>query len=263
MSGLLKANQLPQLSAYRPYQGSPQGLPPVPKELVAPSGTSPSIVVPSIDMTRENSQEPQNETSEIVPAPMKSLYTLTRLHVLGNNSGNANRSSLDEDFISRGMISVHEAEELFTFYYENMNHYLWAGIILLHNNLLSCRQSSSMLCAGVLTVAAIHIPSKSKDTMEKCYSEFVSLVCASALSRYHSLDDIRALALGAFYLPTLSWKLSGQAVRIATEMNLHRSFESTKMALSQVPGDHERARLWCVSISRSECPLYLLMLAYI
>ena len=255
MSRILQVNQLPELSTYTSYQGSPQGLPSVPKEVVGPSGTSPSIVVPSIDMTRENSQDPQTEQSEIVPAPMKSLYTLTRLHVLGNNSGNANRSSLEEDFISRGVISVHEAEELFAFYFENMNRYLWAGIILLHNNLLSTRQSSSMLCAVVLTVAAIHIPDKSKDTMEKCYSEFVSLVCASALSRHHSLDDIRALALGAFYLPTLSWKLSGQAVRIATEMNLHRSFETTKMALSQVPGDHERARLWCVSKIILRCPL--------
>lgn len=228
-----------------------QGLPPVPKEN-APNGTSPSIVVPSIDMTRENSQEPQPEASDIVPAPMKSLYSLTRLHVLGSSSGKSTQTYLEDDFISRGVISLKQAEDLWKYYYDHMNQYLWGGILLLHDNLRSCRQSSSMLASVVLTVAAIHLPHLSKDIMEKCYSEFVSLVCANALSRHHSLDDIRSLALGAFYLPTLSWKLSGQAVRIATEMNLHRSFQSSRT--SQGPGDHERARLWCVSVAG--CSLY-------
>jgi len=202
-------------------------------------------------MTRENSQEPQPDSSDIVPAPMKSLYSLTRLHVLGSNSGRSNQTFLEEDFISRNVITLKEAEELWNYYYDNMNQYLWGGILLLHNNLRSCRQSSPMLAAVVLTVAAIHLPHLSKDLMERCYSEFVSLTCANALSRHHSLDDIRSLALGAFYLPTLSWKLSGQAVRIATELNLHRSFQTSHMGTSQMPGDHEKARLWCVSSSHA------------
>jgi len=41
------------------------------------------------------------------------------------------------------------------------------------------------------------------------------------LDRYHALDDVRVCAIGAFWLSDVSWKLSGHAIRIATELNLH------------------------------------------
>lgn len=40
----------------------------------------------------------------------------------------------------------------------------------------------------------------------------------------NNLDDIRAMGLTAFYLPNLSWKLSGAAVRNAVEVNLHQAY---------------------------------------
>ncbi|KAG6366532.1 hypothetical protein INS49_000709 [Diaporthe citri] len=60
-------------------------------------------------------------------------------------------------------------------------------------------------------------------------------------SRYHSVDDVRALCIAAFWLSEVSWKLSGHAIRIATELNIHQSFSRA------MEGDREhflRARLW-------------------
>lgn len=59
--------------------------------------------------------------------------------------------------------------------------------------------------------------------------------------RRHQLDDVRALCIGAFWLADLSWKLSGHAVRIATELGIHQSF---RKALAGSPEHFERTRLW-------------------
>ena len=102
------------------------------------------------------------------------------------------------------------------------------------------RRSSSLLCAAVMTVSALHVP-QSEEIFEICYSEFVNLVSRSILHRDHSLDDIRALCIGAFWLSELSWKLSGLAVRIATELNIHQAFQKLQRGES---GQYERAQLW-------------------
>lgn len=60
-------------------------------------------------------------------------------------------------------------------------------------------------------------------------------------SRYHSIDDVRALCIAAFWLSDVSWKLSGHAIRVATELDVHNAFYKA------LEGDREaflRARLW-------------------
>lgn len=194
-----------------------------------------------MDMTRENSQEPLLEEPELVPAPMGSLYEVTKLRNLrSNHTGEPKSTLMEEDFISRGFIPLQEAEELFVYFSRTLNQLLWGGIILVHTDLTSIRRSSSLLAAAILTVAALHIPNRT-DTLNTCYNEFVSLVSGAALTRYHTLDDIRGLCVGAFWLPDLSWKLSGHAVRIATEMNLHQSF----LKMTRGKNDqYDRAKLW-------------------
>ena len=81
--------------------------------------------------------------------------------------------------------------------------YLWGGIALLHSNLNSVRRSSSLLLAAILAVTALHIPGKTK-TFDICYSEFLSLVSSSMLDFYHTLDGVRGLCIGAFWLSDLS-----------------------------------------------------------
>ncbi|CAI7678476.1 unnamed protein product [Penicillium manginii] len=141
-------------------------------------------------MTRENSPEPAQDAnlgaaSVLVTEPMGGLYEVTRLRNIRSNqakldiSGPSGEEKMD-DFISRGVISEDEAEDLYRI-------------------LASVRRSSQLLTATILTVTALHIPSSAK-TFDDCYNEFLSLISSSMFSRYHSVDDVRALCIAAFWL---------------------------------------------------------------
>lgn len=192
-------------------------------------------------------KEEDNEGSSLVTAPMGSLYEVTQLGDIGSSgrSGRLSasaRTSLTTDFISRGVVDLQEANELFLHFNRVLNHYLWDGVILVHKDLTSVRMSSSMLSAAILTVTALHMPNK-ESTFNKCYAEFSDLASGSMLSHDHSFDDLRALCIAAFWLADVSWKLSGYAVRIATELNLHQSY---RKAVQGSPEHKEQARLWYI-----------------
>ena len=196
-------------------------------------------------MTRDNSQEP--EGPDLHSAPMHSLYELTRLRNLrsnaniNGNSGDKQKANLlEEDFISRGSVSLIEAEKLFAFYSCTMNHFLWGGVTLVHPDLNSVRRSSPILCAAILTVAALNSADLS-GALNTCYNEFLTQFINMTFDRYHTLDEIRALCIGAFWLSGLSWTLSGQAIRIATEIGLHLSMPKI---LRGATDQYERAQLW-------------------
>lgn len=248
VSHILRQNGLAELSAYPTGDNrnnpspvaSINGHPPSLHDDTL-SSTSHNGPEPVMDVTREPSQEPDLQDPELVPAPMRSLYEVTKLRNFRNNPVEKPKvTMLEEDFISRGLISVHEAEELFAYFSRTMNQLLWGGIILVHRDLTSVRRASTLLSAAVLTVAALHIPNRT-DTLNRCYGEYVSLVSSMSLSRAHTLDDIRALCVGAFWLSELSWKLSGHAVRIATELGLHQSYQKFIRGHTD---QYERAQLW-------------------
>jgi hypothetical protein len=161
-------------------------------------------------MTRENSQEREGENEigdPLVSAPMGSLYEVTKLRNLRSNPQGpvvGSRTSLQaEDFISKGKISEAEAQELFEAFSKSLNHFLWGGIALVHTDLASVRESSSLLTAAILTVTALHIPGKTR-TFDICYAEFLALICDSMLDRYHTLDGVRGFCIGAFWLSDVS-----------------------------------------------------------
>lgn len=129
---------------------------------------------------------------------------------------------------------------MFDYFDRRLNRYLWDGIAMMHKDLLSVRISSPLLSAAVLAVAALHIPRKER-VFDTCYAEFAKLASGSMLSRHHTFDDLRALCIGAFWLSDVSWKLSGYAVRIATERNLHQFY---RRAMQDSPEHREQARLW-------------------
>lgn len=185
----------------------------------------------------------ENGTSSMITAPMGSLYEVTQLSDMRERSPRpsyAPDQTIITDFISRGIVDVQEAEELFAYFDGVLNRYLWDGIALVHNNLTAVRQSSSMLSASILAVTALHMPHKER-TYDICYAEFAKLASESMLDRHHTLDDLRALCIGAFWLADVSWKLSGYAVRIATERNLHQCY---RKAIQGSPEHKEQARLW-------------------
>ncbi|KAK9235606.1 hypothetical protein V1525DRAFT_409409 [Lipomyces kononenkoae] len=238
VSALLQRNGMPNLSTYTSRHRS------CPIEHASPSAEDVNEV-PAMAMTRENSPEPTLEESELVGAPMRSLYEVTKLRNLRSNLNTASiggspHSTMEQDFISRRCITIAEAEMLFSVYNRTMNQFLWGGIAMLHADLESVRRSSSLLTAAIMAVAALHIPNNA-DLLNTCYKEFAGLVSQSTLNRYHTLDDIRALTIGAFWLSDLSWKLSGQAVRNATEMGLH---QCVRKMLKGDNSQHEGAQVW-------------------
>ncbi|KAI9899871.1 hypothetical protein N3K66_004133 [Trichothecium roseum] len=180
-----------------------------------------------------------HDDSDLVPLPMNNLYNLTD----PNNSQLIRVDPADvngPDFIAQGVLSVSEAESLFDHYRDHINPLLWDGMLCAHRTLSEARQSSSLLVAVVLTVAALHIPNREK-SLRATYGAFVSLMRGSCLLRCHNLDVVRGLCIGAFYLTSLSWALCSRAVRLATEMNLHKS--SLQFARGS-PESHERVQLW-------------------
>ncbi|QQK47837.1 Fungal specific transcription factor, putative [Penicillium digitatum] len=181
--------------------------------------------------------------TSLVTAPMGSLYEVTQLSENCENSP-GQKLAPDQapvtDLISRGVVDIQEAEELFYQFDQVLNRYLWDGALLAHKDLASVRRSSSMLSAAILAVTALHMPTKER-TFDTCYTEFARLASESMLGHHHTLDDIRALCIGAFWLADVSWKLSGYAVRIATERNLHQFF---RKATQGSPEHMEQARLW-------------------
>lgn len=239
---LLRHNQLPDLSSLKdetPNTASTAVISPV--NVISENGTT-TMVVPPMDMTRENSVDRElDDESGLVPAPMRSLYDLTRIRNLRSSiRWKPNSNSMNEDFISQGVITVGEAQDLFNRYMENNHQLLWAGVLFAHTTLDAVRRHSTLLTAAILTVAAYHTPG-GDDTLQRCYNVFVSLTYSATLSRLNNLDDIRALCVASFYLPNLSWKLSGLAVRNAVEMGIHQAYQ--KMMRGHL-NQRDNVRLW-------------------
>lgn len=220
----------------------------------SPAGPSPTSRPQDVtSMTRENSPEarldetgrPRAVDQAIVDAPMASLFEATKLRNIRSDpashraAANARRPR-EPDFIDDGRVLLPEAEQLFARFRGTLNAYLWGGIALTHDTLASARESSPLLTAAILAVTALH----AKDgghAFDACYPVFLELSGQSMFQRFHSLDDVRGLCIGAFWLSDVSWKLSGLAVRIATELNLHRA---AARALRDGTPDVEEARLW-------------------
>jgi hypothetical protein len=208
VSKILSVLDLPSLESFAPQSaGSNQALTPeaVVNRLKNPENPRPSRMV-GMAMTRENSHEPEPDTA-IVSAPMGTLYEVTKLRNLRSHPREVTEPSIMvKDFISTGKLGVSDAEELFETFSRSLNHYLWGGVALVHNSLASVRQSSTLLLAAILTVAALHIPGR-EQTFNICYAEFTSLISDSMFGRYHVLDDIRGLCIGAFWLSDVSCKI--------------------------------------------------------
>ncbi|ETN39687.1 uncharacterized protein HMPREF1541_05913 [Cyphellophora europaea CBS 101466] len=210
---LLRHSQLPELAAFANGQAPP-----------TPSGpaTSRSLVDPPTDLSGVATTESAPEDNGLVTAPMRILHSLTQNGAL-QPVRSAEHDPRDSDFIAQGHVSITEAEYLFTQYRTRLNTLLWAGVLCPHPDLEQSRQSSALLTAAVLTVAALHTPGR-EQSFHACYEIFTALIRDASMSRSQSLDDIRGLCIGAFYINSLSWRLCGLAIRMATEMNLHMAF---------------------------------------
>ena len=144
-----------------------------------------------------------------------------------------------EDFISRGVIALEKAQDYFDEYKDRLDHFPYRvlgdrGSLTLK----SMRRASPLLTAAVCSVGALHSPS---EDFEACYSEFITLSAGKIFSRPNTIDDVRALCIGSFWLSDASWTLVASAVQMATQLQLHKSF------FKALSGDREhylRTRLY-------------------
>jgi hypothetical protein len=153
--------------------------------------------------------------------PIESLYEITRLRSLRREAVEEEHRGLD-DLISRGAIRVEDAERLFQFYQAQLDPYIY-GLASKYKSLESLRRSSPILTAAICAVAACHQPDDGK-IYEICNHEFRRLVSSSLFERRLSLDYLRALVIGTYWLSDVSWTLAGFAVRQASDINLHKFY---------------------------------------
>ena len=149
------------------------------------------------------------------------------------------QSRVPRDIISRGIISLESAQTYFDEYRNRLDHFLYR-ILGEHSavTLDRIRRTSPLLTAAICTVGALHLNSQN---FNPCYEEFLALTSTQDFVKVHTLDDVRALCIGAFWLSDMSWPLVGKAVQIATELQLHKGF------FKALQGDREhyvRVRLY-------------------
>lgn len=210
ISDILQKLSMPNLETLTPRSQSIG--PNSPPHAVTESSLSPRprAMPPTMSMARAASPEPSGfdeMESETLSAPMASLFEVTKLQNLRvrDNIISHPGSDLANDFISQGRINIQDAEELFMQFSISLNQYLFGGVALVHDDLTSVRKSSSLLASAIIAVTALHARGK-EDVFDAAYTEFISLVSESMFDRRHSLDDIRAFCIGAFWLSDVSCK---------------------------------------------------------
>ena len=132
----------------------------------------------------------------------------------------SDQNRLDHDIIARKVITIDEAKIYLDVYQNRLDHFLYR-LMGDRRTLDQVRAASPLLLAAVCAVGALH--TASSPHFEICYQEFVSIAAAQTFSRRNNVDDVRGLCIAAFWLSSISWTCIGAAVRISTEIGLHRS----------------------------------------
>ncbi|KAA8645763.1 fungal specific transcription factor domain-containing protein [Aspergillus tanneri] len=150
------------------------------------------------------------ESSQRAPAPSHYLHltasTQPRTH---------------HDIISRGVISIENAHIYFDDYHNQLDHFVYS-ILGDHGSMAleDIRDVSPFLMTAICAVGALHLASPDFDEL---YRECVALSASLSFVK-NTVEDVQALLIAAFWMSDLSWTWVGLAVRIATELQLHRSF---------------------------------------
>ena len=109
------------------------------------------------------------------------------------------------DFVAQGVVSLADAQDLFSYFLEHLNHHLH-GILSDGDTLAAVRTRSSILTAAICTVASL---CSSSDSHKSCYDAFVAQVSSMLFATSSSYDDVRALCIAAFWLDDIGPRLNG------------------------------------------------------
>lgn len=211
--------------------------PPLPPLLTVPGadfGTSPlEDAAEAYDVGPSCDNSPRiTPRDDALHVPIESLYQITRLRALraGDNtetsqlqSGQSSSESRN-DLISRGLITLEDAERLTHIYLHKLDHFIYKIAGSKHDSLESFRQRSPILIAVVCTVAALHDP-PSGHLYTICSRELQRLISGSMFTRNVDQGHMLAMCIASYWLHDISWTLSGYAIRRATEINLGGSFQ--------------------------------------
>ncbi|KAJ4321093.1 hypothetical protein N0V94_003040 [Neodidymelliopsis sp. IMI 364377] len=184
--------------------------------------------VPSCD----NSPRISPKEDTLPHAPIESLYQLTRLRALRSDDPSEERKPSPDfaanhpvnDFISRGVISIDDAERLVKFFLSRIDHFMYKIGSAKYRDLDGLRRGSTILTITICTVAALHDP-QSNHLYKSCSREFRRLMSISMFDRRIDRDRMRALCIASYWLHDLSWMISGHAIRRAMEINLSSSYQ--------------------------------------
>jgi hypothetical protein len=172
------------------------------EELPAPvNSPSPHQLVPSIQPHVEGDNgrawnHDAVEDSSLAAIPASVVSEVTKHSPLARAPG---RESANPDIISRGILTVEQAELMFNYYMAKHDNYIYS-VLEEGSTFTTTRNSSPLLLAAICAVGSLHVLSPDIP-YESCYEELVRLSASHMFSSRNNLDDIRALCIGAFWLP--------------------------------------------------------------
>ena len=99
-----------------------------------------------------------------------------------------------DDLITRGIVPLERATELFNIYHDKYDHFLYR-ILGEDRSFDSVRSASPLLLSAICAVSALQTAS---DDFEKCYQAFLKVCSARAFSKECASEDVQAYCIGAF-----------------------------------------------------------------
>jgi Fungal Zn(2)-Cys(6) binuclear cluster domain len=198
------------------------------------------------DPSYDNSPKVSPLNENLSHVPIESLYQITGMRALrAHEPGPEEQERIckqlrDTDFISKGMVSVEDAEYLTSFYLTRLDPYVWS-LTGAYNDLDSFRRRSPTLTACVLTVAALHDTTKAH-LYPICLKEYQRLVANAMFERRIDMEYLRALVIGSYWLSEIAFTLSGYAIRRASEFYLSQCYDQIVDAVKH-PDKYESQQL--------------------
>lgn len=163
--------------------------------------------------------------------PIQSVYHLTKLRAFRSPEASEDnvyarqgqQASHPDDFISKGLLNLPDAERLFCLYTDRLDNYFY-NVGARYPDLATLRKGSAILAAAILTVAAMHDP-LSNNIYPICNREFRRLMSNSLFDPRVDQDHLRALCVASYWLNDSSWMTSGIAARHRTVFNVGSQFK--------------------------------------
>lgn len=109
------------------------------------------------------------------------------------------------DLVSRGLIAIDIAENLFAFYQQKLDSYA-CHIFVDGDSLATIRRRSSLLTTAICTASAFCSGSHHYRSL---FDQLQHEVSGKLFSSSYEFDDVRALCIGTLWLPEISKALNG------------------------------------------------------